>query len=67
MNFPKDQVELNEQGYRFESKGKCTGCGATILWYRTPKNRLMPLNEKLIPHWADCPQRAQFKKKVAAK
>ncbi len=68
MAFPKDQVELNERGYRFHGHGRCSKCEAKIAWYFTPANRLMPLRaDTLVPHFADCPFSKQFQKKKGEK
>ena len=61
MPFPKTEVELKEQGYRFVSQGKCRGCHADIEWWDTPKNKLIPLDPGTMePHWATCPNRDEF-------
>lgn len=53
----------------------CKGCGAEIVWIKTPNGKNMPCNaEKTIivtpegqtvtghiPHWATCPQSKNFK------
>lgn len=55
----------------------CKGCGAEIVWIKTPNGKMMPCNaEKTtivtvegqtitghIPHWATCPKSKTFKEK----
>ena len=65
MPFPKTESELAEQGYQFESFGCCSSraCNAQIAWYRTPKDKRIPLNrETLEPHWSTCPNASAFRK-----
>jgi hypothetical protein len=59
MPFPRDRVELCEAGYRYESKARCSICHARIEFWRTPKNRLIPitadeLTNRIEPHFARC-------------
>lgn len=57
MPFPHTDTGLAEQGYEFEGKGKCKACQADIEWWRTPKQKHIPLNAgTLEPHWHTCPQ-----------
>lgn len=63
MSFPKTDTELNQRGYKFKSKGRCTGedCGAEIEWWETPKGKMIPLDPgTLEPHWATCPNADNF-------
>lgn len=64
--LPTTQEGLEALGYRFEYTKTCggTGCGMPIAFWRTPNDKLMPLNAKtLLPHWGECPATATFKKK----
>lgn len=43
--------------------GACKGCGKTIWWIRhRTSGKPAPYTEEGLNHFADCPQRAQFKK-----
>jgi hypothetical protein len=58
--------------------GVCKGCGAPILWRRTPEGKSMPcdpgevtivlldgrVTHGLIPHWATRPKAGDFKKRA---
>jgi hypothetical protein len=69
---PGDAVEVKIGKGRmvgaFEREGTCSGadCGAAILWVRTPKGALMPVDppddagDGAEPHWASCPNRGEF-------
>lgn len=64
MPFPKTEAELKAAGYTFEGSSKCKKCPARILWWKTPKGKMMPLDLKTYePHWGSCPARDEFKKK----
>lgn len=50
--------------------GKCgseskPGCGAMIIWVTSKNNRPMPLNPDGVPHWANCPQAREHRRKNA--
>ena len=61
--LPKTHEGLDAAGYRFSGEGTCRGCDARILWYKTPKDRPIPLDpETFEPHWGSCPQAAEFRK-----
>lgn len=53
--------------------GRCTSCGAAVLWIRTPKGARMPLSVATIrtdesgrrwalTHFADCPNAAKHRR-----
>lgn len=64
MIFPTTETALKEAGYVFENTGRCRSCHAEIAWYRTPKGRMIPLNEgTLEPHWSTCPDAEKFRKR----
>lgn len=63
MPFPKTDEELLMAGYRYEGSRRCLGptCGAYVAWYRTPRNKRIPLNPgTLEPHFATCPDVKNF-------
>jgi hypothetical protein len=65
LAWPKTPDQLREAGYAYSSEGSCKGCGAPIIWAKTPKGANMPLAATeggYQPHWADCPNRADFKR-----
>ncbi len=63
MPFPRTDTDLTAQGYEFENKGKCKGCGADIEWWLTPKGKHIPLDAgTLEPHWNDCPNAKEFRR-----
>ncbi|WP_420768732.1 hypothetical protein ACNR9V_03105 [Parageobacillus thermoglucosidasius] len=55
---------------------KCKGCGAEIVWIKTPNGKAMPCDPEKkvlvsdegeivsgrVPHWATCPAANKFKK-----
>lgn len=63
MNFPRNETELKEQGYVYDNSSRCRACKAEIAWYRTPKGKMIPLDEgTLEPHWSTCPNAKDFRK-----
>ena len=56
----------------------CKGCGAEIIWIKTPAGKLMPCDAQkitiiteqgqtvsgYIPHWATCSKSKTFKKET---
>lgn len=69
MPFPKTRKDFIAAGYKWERDGVCSGCGASIRFYRTPKGSLMPMNpmrtdeSEPISHFANCPKAADFRKR----
>lgn len=63
MSFPTTRAELEAAGYRFDTAGECRGnrCKSEMHWWWTPKGTRIPLNPDGSPHWATCPDAAQFK------
>lgn len=62
MAFPKTDTELTQQGYEFESKTRCRGCGAEIEFWLTPNGKHIPLDPgTLEPHWSTCPNAKDFR------
>jgi hypothetical protein len=47
MSLPDTLVGLAEYGYRHHGSGRCSGCGASLEWFYTKKNRLMPFSLKM--------------------
>ncbi len=39
----------------------CRGCGATIFWATTPRDKKMPVNPDGTSHWESCAERGLFK------
>jgi hypothetical protein len=63
MTFPTTEREFTDQGYVFDNKAKCRGCGADIEWWITPKQKHMPVDPgTMIPHWKTCPNAKDFRK-----
>lgn len=66
--LPKTREGLEAAGYKFSTKGTCSGCRAEVQWFVTPLKRWMPFDMpgpdgEFLNHWATCPQRDRFKKK----
>jgi hypothetical protein len=62
-SFPRTDTDLVAQGYVFESKGKCRGCGADIEWWLTPKQKHIPLDAATLePHWSTCSDAKGFRR-----
>lgn len=64
MAFPKTETGLREAGYEPpKSSTHCTGCGAEIEFWRTPKGKQIPLDAgTLEAHRATCPNAEDFRK-----
>ena len=70
MPFPKTRDELKAAGYKFEDTATCRGprCRADIEFWRTPQDKLMPIDfmpngdSPATPHWGTCKDREAFKK-----
>jgi hypothetical protein len=72
MPLPTDRKGLESDGYRFINAGTCRGCSAPMEWWKTPHGysapfvvRLVDGVEKVLPHWADCPEAKKFRKAKA--
>lgn len=72
MPFPQNVDQLREEGYKFSDHGVCRGCKEDIEWWHSPppQSKPIPLNPmngengfKAVPHWATCPNAADFRKK----
>lgn len=50
-------------GYRFESMGRCRGCGAPLAWTITPKGARAPLDADGTNHFVTRAQRDDFRRK----
>ncbi len=49
--------------------GKCSGCGAKVVWALTINNKPMPIIKSKkytgwISHFVDCPEAPKFRKKA---
>lgn len=51
------------EGYRFDSMGRCRGCGASMAWATTPKGARAPLDADGTNHFVTCPERDRFRTK----
>jgi hypothetical protein len=75
MSFPRTRNELIEQGYKFQSRGDCSGrtCGRKMEWWTSPNGKSMPLdpmdgaNALVTSHFYTCPDGAEFKKRQGRK
>jgi hypothetical protein len=45
--LPDTFPTLTEAGYRYSGQSCCTGFGAVIEWFRTPRHRKMPFSLKV--------------------
>jgi hypothetical protein len=77
--IPEKREDLVAMGYVFDNEARCRGCDAVIEWWITPKGKKMPMSVKevkstggvfapvvefvRIPHFTDCPNAADFRKK----
>jgi hypothetical protein len=79
-NWPATREQLITSGYNLPPIGMtvtCNGetCTARIAWASTPSGRMMPLTVTprpgqptlYNPHFADCPNAKDFRRKGAAK
>lgn len=69
MAIPDKRGDLISFGYSKLNDSRCSGCGADVEWWETPRKKKMPFVvstqngiEVLTPHWADCPNAASFRK-----
>lgn len=73
MPAPTTRTELEAAGYRFQSRGSCSGrsCGAEMEWWISPSQRPCPYDampepdSPVMSHFATCPDGAEFKRKKA--
>jgi hypothetical protein len=67
MPFPTTIDELRKAGYLYDSTTPCRLCRVTIEFWKTPANKLTPLEidgqGKVTPHFATCPHADKFRKK----
>ena len=72
MAIPDNRRDLEAIGYQFNGEGECRGCGASLFWYITPREKKMPFSlrsdvESTAPagalqaHWEVCPARDKFR------
>jgi len=68
MPFPKTIDELVKAGYKHDGDAQCKGCGASIEWWVTPRNKKIPMDFGTAnPHWMTCPNANDFRdRKVAS-
>jgi hypothetical protein len=68
MSFPKTLDEIVAAGYHFKNHAECRGCGESIMWFRTPTHKNIPMNpmergsSEAIAHWATCAEQGSFRK-----
>lgn len=75
MKFPATSDELKNNGWEYDNDSTCRGCQAPIEWWISPKRKKMPMSvvktatihqaslEMRQPHFADCPNASDFRKK----
>ena len=82
--LPEKREDLVAMGYVFDNDAKCRGCGASIEWWLTPRDKKMPMSVLALdergevvepgslirpfrfvrrPHWSDCPNAEDFRRK----
>jgi hypothetical protein len=71
MPLPTSRRDLESFGYSKTNDSHCSGCGAEIEWWVTPRGKKMPFIvttnlalslEVLTPHFADCPKVKDFRR-----
>ena len=62
--FPKTEADLKSRGYVRTGLGTCRACGASIVWWRTPKQKNIPLDPDFKAHWETCPHADKFRKQA---
>lgn len=69
MAIPDKRIDLIAFGYSKLNDSHCSGCGAAIEWWETPRGKKMPFrisydtgSEVLTSHFSDCPKAAQFRR-----
>jgi len=67
-SFPKTLDELKARGYRFSGDGVCRGCGQDIEWWKTTRDKSIPMNimergsDAAVAHWNTCTEADSFRK-----
>jgi hypothetical protein len=75
MPFPKTRESLETNGYKLVHVKLCKACGFAIEMWKTPNDRMMPLDFKIDahgeeycePHFAICKDPAQYSERLRAK
>jgi hypothetical protein len=75
IKYPATSDELKKAGYEYDNDSRCRSCGEPIEWWITPSGSKMPMvvkkagsvllqaGEVRVPHWADCPNANDFRKR----
>ena len=75
VKYPATSDELKRAGFEYTNDGVCRSCGAAIEWYVTPGGKKIPMSvikpgdplktsaEFRQPHFADCPEASNFRRK----
>ena len=69
MAFPKTLDEMNAARYKFDNYATCSGCGADIEWWITPRGSKLPMDpmergvSPATAHFATCPESDSFRKR----
>jgi len=74
MPFPRNRIELEANGYKFNHSKICPSCDVSIEMWDTPKGNIMPLDfrikdggEVCEPHFATCKNPAQYSRRLQEK
>ena len=76
MKYPTNSNALKNAGFMYDNDALCRGCGAKIEWWITPGGKKIPMSavivgtlaggdraEMLQPHFTDCPNVSDFRRK----
>lgn len=75
LEYPATTNQLRAEGFDYSNDGKCRGCEALLEWWITPGGARIPMsiilpadplksNEEFRqPHFIDCPNAGDFRRK----
>jgi hypothetical protein len=64
--WPLTGEQVRDAGYKSKDRGECRACKKPIVWTETPHGKMIPLSKigaRWQPHFVDCPNAADFRKK----
>lgn len=68
ITWPTSRAKLQLAGYHLKYARRCRLCDALIEFWRTPANKMMPLDRRpddtFTPHHSTCPRVEEFRQKT---
>ena len=68
MSFPRDRDGMIAAGYTFSNHGVCKACKQEIEWWKTPRQKPIPMDlmqkpdSQAVSHFATCNDAPLFRK-----